>query len=83
MGFKASSSWFLASKGFVLSSTSARALLRLRFKVEKSCEDENDGVLCFGFYRARKVAFNGGRRRKGEGGGEFMELLEVLEVLGF
>ncbi|GJZ45730.1 hypothetical protein Tco_0593326 [Tanacetum coccineum] len=73
MGFKASSSWFLASKGFVLSSTSARALLRLRFKVEKSCEDEMKG----------KVAFNGGRRRKGEGGGELMELLEVLEVLGF
>ncbi|GJR01144.1 hypothetical protein Tco_0524128 [Tanacetum coccineum] len=43
MGFKASSSWFLASKGFVLSSTSARAWLGLRFKVEKSCEDEMKG----------------------------------------
>ncbi|GJZ31755.1 hypothetical protein Tco_0576802 [Tanacetum coccineum] len=31
MGFKASSSWFLASKGFVLSSTSARAWLGLIF----------------------------------------------------
>ncbi|GJU21554.1 putative ribonuclease H-like domain-containing protein [Tanacetum coccineum] len=43
MDFKASSSWFLASKGFVLSSTSARVCLGLRFKVEKSCEDEIKG----------------------------------------
>ncbi|GJR35706.1 hypothetical protein Tco_1211390 [Tanacetum coccineum] len=43
MGFKASSSWFLASKGFVLSSTSARAWIGFRIKVEKSCEDEMKG----------------------------------------
>ncbi|GKB32754.1 hypothetical protein Tco_0872155 [Tanacetum coccineum] len=43
MGFKASSSWFLASKGFVLSSTSARAWIGLRFKVEKSCEAKMKG----------------------------------------
>ncbi|GJY03620.1 hypothetical protein Tco_0369560 [Tanacetum coccineum] len=51
MGFKASSSCFLASKGFVLSSTFAWAWIGLRFK--------------------------------GEGGGEVMELLEVLVVLVF
>ncbi|GJV86192.1 hypothetical protein Tco_1530130 [Tanacetum coccineum] len=38
MGFKASSSWFLASKGFVLSSTSARAWLGLLSKVEEDGE---------------------------------------------
>nr|GEY55336.1 hypothetical protein [Tanacetum cinerariifolium] len=45
MGFKASSSWVLASKGFVPSSTSTRAWLGLIFKVEKSCEDEMKGKI--------------------------------------
>nr|GEV66251.1 reverse transcriptase domain-containing protein [Tanacetum cinerariifolium] len=36
MGFKASSSWFMASKGLVSSYTSARAWIGLRFEVEAS-----------------------------------------------